>query len=470
MSTGAAAGSGGARGPDAGPDDAAATRAPPGWNLVAIDTDKRTYLDYVEVPASGVWTPEGDHLPALATWEKQTAHGATRFQRFDPGNVLTPDEIMALLPATRRSKVSISITDAPYAASPAPADATMAIQKALDDAAARATPTSPVDVLVPAGTFDYSAVLRIGADVRLRRFPEGTGGTLHATNPASGAAHLAGDRSGVLFLALTYTATSRAVTPQASGIWVGSDSKGGFVHDVVVVGNEIAGPASAHVFAIAEEGGVWAFNFAHDGYADTFHHTGGSRYCQVVGNRAQTTATRGDDLYAFVSYQDDGDVVHHCACIANWGRDGAARGLSVVGGGFILLDHNEVDRTQWAGVYLAQENSYRTYGVFDVTVSRNTIARANQQGSHDGLLAYADAPTESHDATSFGSVSSQVRRVFVRDNTISDTAPGVGNGYGIEIRSSADTGEVTNNVLTGNKAPGVVVDGTHFTTSGNQVR
>ncbi len=458
---------------DGSPSDAAAGDAAthPGWNLVAIDTALRTYLDYVDVPASGVWTPEGDHFPALATWENQTSYSALRFQQYTPGDVLTPAEIMALLPATRRAARSISITDSPYAAAPAPADATHAIQQALDAAAAMASQGGAVDVLVPAGTFRYSAALKIGADVRLRRFPEDMGGLLQATDPSNGAVHLAGDRSGALFLSLNFGATARDTTAQASGIWVGSDSStGSFVHDTLVVGNDVAQSASAHVFAIAEEGGLWAFNFAHDGYADTFHHTGGSRDCQVVANRAQTSASQGDDLYAFVSYQADGDVVNHCACIANWGRDGAARGLSVVGGGFVLLDHNDIDRTQWAGVYLAQENSYQTYGVTDVTVSNNTIAHANLGGSHDGLLAYADAPSGSHASATLGTLSNRVQRITVTGNALSNTAAGMGNGFGIEIRSSVDTGAVTGNVLTGNQAPQLVVNGTNFTTSGNQLQ
>ena len=48
-----------------------------------------------------------------------------------------------------------------------------------------------------------------------------------------------------------------------------------------------------------------------------------------------------------------------------------------------------------------------TYGVFDVTVRSNTIAHANLGGSHDGLLAYADAPGESHTTASLGSVSTK---------------------------------------------------------------
>jgi hypothetical protein len=452
---------------DGGPGDASAQ---PGWNLVAVDTSLRTYLDYVDVPDSGAWTPETDRFPQLATWEKQTSYSALRFQPFTPGDVLTPAKIMALLPETERASRSISITDAPYAAALAPADATSAIQRALDAAAAMASPGHPVDVLVPAGTFDYSAVLQVGADVRLRRSPEDSGGKLQATNPSNAAVHLAGDRSGALFLVLNFGATSRDTTPQSSGIWVGGSSASSpFVHDTLVVGNEVVQSASAHVFGVAEEGGLWAFNFAHDGYADTFHHTGGSRYCQVIANRAQTMATRGDDLYAFVSYQADGDVVHHCTCIANWGRDGEARGLSVVGGGFVLLDHNDVDRTQWAGVYVAQESSYQTYGGFDVTVTRNTIGHANLGGSHDGLLAYSDAPGSSKTSASFGVVSSQIRRLTVSDNAFSNTAAGAGNGFGIEIRSSVDTGTVTGNDLTANQPPQLVVNGTNFTTSGNAI-
>jgi hypothetical protein len=97
------------------------------------------------------------------------------------------------------------------------------------------------------------------------------------------------------------------------------------------------------------------------------------------------------------------------------------------------------------------------------------VSHANLGGSHDGLLAYTAAPGTSHDAASFGSVPNQLHRIYVRDNTFSDTAAGVGNGFGIEIRSGVDTGEVSGNVLTGNQPPQLVVNGTNFTTSGNQI-
>jgi hypothetical protein len=189
----------------------------------------------------------------------------------------------------------------------------------------------------------------------------------------------------------------------------------------------------------------------------------------VVGNRAQTSADRGDDFYAFVGYQGDGDPVHHCSCVGNWGRDGHARGLSAVGAGFIAFAYNDIDRTQWAGIYLAREDSYTTYGTFDIFVLHNAIARANLGGSHDGLLAYGDDPEQSHASKSFGDLSNRVQRLTVRDNAFRDTAAGVGNGFGIEIRPSVDSGEISGNVLSGNQSPQLVLDGTNFTMSNNQL-
>ena len=170
-----------------------------------------------------------------------------------------------------------------------------------------------------------------------------------------------------------------------------------------------------------------------------------------------------------MSYQADGDVVHDCACIANWGRDGPARGLWVVGGGFILLNHNDIDRTQWAGVYLAQENSYMTYGVFDVTVRSNTNHPREPGGQPRRTPRLRGRPRrEPHDGVARQRVD-QIRRITVTDNAFGDTSAGVGNGFGIEIRSSVDTGAVTDNVLTSDQAQ-LVVKGTNSPMSGNQIQ
>jgi hypothetical protein len=447
------------------------TRPAAGWNLVAIDTPDRTYLDYVLVPAARTWTPEADGWPTLAAWEGVTTYSALRFQPFTPGEPLAPERITALLPALAVAARTIDITAAPYGAEPEPADATDAIQRALDDAGAMASRGEPVDVLVPAGTYRYADVLDIPADVRLRRFPADTGGELVATDPANQAIHLAGDRSAALFLVVSSpSSTVRLTTPQASGIWVGPATASGTpVYDAVVVGNEVISPAAAHVVGLAAHRGLWAFNDVRDGFADSYHHTGRSSYAQVVGNRTRTSQTRGDDFYAFVGYAGDGDPVHHCAVIANHGREGHARGLAAVGAGFIAFEHNDVGRTQWAGVYLAQEDSYSTFGTFDITVVGNNVVEANQGGSHDGLLAYASSPADTDPSITFGDIVHRVSRISIRDNTIASTAPGIGNGFGVELRASVDGGDVTGNTLTANRDPQLVIDGTNITESGNTI-
>ncbi|APR85380.1 putative lipoprotein [Minicystis rosea] len=458
---GAATGSGGAGGQGG---------VAPGWSLVAVDTPLRTYLDYVDVPSSGIWTPEADGWPMMAQWEQQTTRTGLRFQSFKPGDVLTPAQIIALLPIVAVAAKTIDITAPPYNAQVAPADATTAINQALHDAGLMAAQGAPVDVLVPAGTFAFSKVLVVPHDVRLRRWPEDTGGTLQATDPDLSAVHLTGDRSGALFLVMISPATKRTSTPWSGSIWVGGgDNVVMSVEDTLVVGNDVSTPSSAHIFGLAEKGGLWAFNHAHDGYADTFHHTGRSSYCQVVANRARTQDDRGDDLYAFVGYAGNGDPVHHCSCIANWGRDGHARGLAAVGAGFISFQNNDISRTQAAGIYLAQEDSYHSFGTFDIRVTGNVIDQANLNLSHDGLLAFSNSPATIDPSTTFGMIPHRVERLTIQGNTFANTSPGIGNGFGVEIRNSVDTGDVSNNVLTNNKSPQLVINGTGFTQSGNTI-
>jgi hypothetical protein len=113
-------------------------------------------------------------------------------------------------------------------------------------------------------------------------------------------------------------------------------------------------------------------------------------------------------------------------------------------------------------VYLAQEDSYATFGSFDLHVLGNTIRYANLIGSHDGMLLYSGSPTLSNVSRSFGTVSHRVSRVTIRGNVVTNTSKGIGNGHGIEVRSSVDTGEAGGNTLAGNVAPQLVCDGTNF--------
>jgi hypothetical protein len=432
---------------------------------LAFDTPVRTYLAYADVPPGA--TPALTDVSTLARWAQASDVTAVRALAFTPGDVLDAAAITRFLPATARSTEVIDVAAPPYSAALAPADATLAIQRALTDAGTRASPAHPLDVVLAPGTYRYHAVLEVPANVRLR----GDHTTLEATDPAASALHLAGSRSGALFLHVSVHATERLRTPDSCGIWVGPRTASGVpVYDTLVVGNEISGPAGGHVFGMAEIGGLWAFNAAHDGFADAFHHTGASHDCQVVGNRAAGAPGRGDDLYAFVGYAKQGDPVHHCSCLANYGRDGAARGLAAVGAGFIAFEDNVIQRTQAAGIYVARERPYGTYGSFSVLVRGNRIENANRDATHDGLLAYADEPDATAPSKSFGEIPNRVRDLEVRDNTIIDTSPGRGGGFGIQVRSSCRGGEVVGNVIDRSaRSAGLDIAGEQYSTAANTV-
>ena len=256
----------------------------PMWQVVAVDTPKRTYLDVVRVsPRGRAWSPELDGWPMLAQWENVSEYSGIRTLRFklDGGLAPSAQQITQLLPKTALGR-NMSIATAPGCSTkPDPYDAGAQIQCALDAAAREANPHSPVNVMVPPGNWTFSKVLVVPADVRLVGAP---GSTLSALDPAHAAVNLAGNRSGALFLTLTSpNAVERLSTPQACGLWVGAASSRTQQRtlDTLLIGNEVIGSAAAHVFAMGEHGGTWAFNFAHDGFADTFHHTGLSSYCQV---------------------------------------------------------------------------------------------------------------------------------------------------------------------------------------------
>jgi hypothetical protein len=433
--------------------------------LLAVDTPSGTYVGYADVSSARLRPP--DELPTLARWQHASPSGAVRSLAFEPGDAPDVAAITRFLPLVAPAVTRIDATAPPYSAAVEPSDATRALERALSAAGARASATHPVDVVLGPGVYAYHEVLDVPANVRLY----GDHATLHATNPALSALHLAGDGSGALFLRLRAEATTRLTTPDSSGIWVGPRTPfDRAVHGTLVVGNEIVGPAGAHVFGMAEVDGLWAFNDAHGGFADAFHHTGGSHGCQVIANRAAGLPGRGDDLYAFVGYEHDGDPVHHCSCIANFGTDGAARGIAAVGAGFLSIEHNVISRTRAAGIYIAREGAYATYGSFSIFVFANRITNANLDSTHDGLLAFADHPDDTTPSRTFGDIPHRVRDLEVLANTFEDTSPGRGGGFGIQVRASCSGGAVVGNiVLRSAKQAGIDVAGERYSTADNRI-
>jgi hypothetical protein len=115
--------------------------------------------------------------------------------------------------------------------------------------------------------------------------------------------------------------------------------------------------------------------------ADGIHNTNGAHDVTVSGNRCEGV---GDDMFAIVSYERQGVVCRDITVMDNvgvgqpWGR-----GVTVVGGERIQLLRNRVEDSYGAGVYVACEPAWETYGVAAVTVSGNTIVRPDRGNIHN---------------------------------------------------------------------------------------
>jgi len=210
--------------------------------------------------------------------------------------------------------------------------------------------------------------------------------------------------------------TLLATDERASGVWIDADNvvvEGGLTlkiaattrrwntyeqmklrlvngRDNITVRNvTIDGSAGAGVFI----GNVGHFLLDHvtvlNSRGDGIHMTNGS-HDGVVDHA--TVKGSGDDGIAVVSYRANRLPCHDIQVLApvvdanSWGR-----GVSVVGGDRITYSDISVDSSNAAAVYIAQERSYKTYGVSDVRVLGGRLVHSNTNSNvdHGAVLVYA---------------------------------------------------------------------------------
>ena len=366
-------------------------------------------------------------------------------------------------------------------------DDAAAIQAALDA-------LQPGQWLVfPAGTYDHGRrlVVRTPGAVLWSE-----GATLHATNPLDQAVMLAADGASIYQFTLTAVTGSRLHAPWQSRIAVfdrvdrathlrGNVIRGNRVIAAGAPGTATANSASsAGIFVFRADGFLIAGNEVRRSLSDGIHVTAGSRNGRVLGNTVRET---GDDMIAMVSYLKSGNwqtetaqslastyagqrelqLVRNVLVAANdvegqyWGR-----GISVVGGSEITIRDNRIARTTLAaGVLLAREASYLTWGVSNVLVQGNTISQVQTTApayvpagwpstvtrtGHAGIEVHAFAFDDERQYPALMS-SLAVEDVRLERNTVADTAAnGVRIGEGSGVSST----------LTGTKADGTSISRT----------
>lgn len=237
----------------------------------------------------------------------------------------------------------------------------------------------------------------------------GYGATLAATNPADQTIVMRGTGSTLVGVTLAGTGTTRLTTPESTKVEVTGA-------DVQVLGVTIQGGASAGIFVFGGSGIAIVGNTVRATLADGIHTTYGSTNVLVQNN---TVTGTGDDLIAVVSYLGDGRLssnvlIDHNSVSGNaWGR-----GITVVGGQGVTISNNTVDGVEKAaGILVAQEDSWKTYGSSNVVISGNTVTNIQNSNVNNGLQ-----PTQ-QGAIELDTWTGTVSGVAVTDNRVS------GSGY-----------------------------------------
>ncbi|MCA8423379.1 right-handed parallel beta-helix repeat-containing protein [Burkholderia seminalis] len=257
---------------------------------------------------------------------------------------------------TEQTSIGSAVPDARVAPAPDGADQADALQRALDA-------LQPGQRLVFApGRYivDRSLVVR-QAQVVL----SGYGATLIATVPDDQTIEMRGTGTTIAGFRLVGTGTTRMGTPGSTKIEVTG-------HDVQVLDNAIDGGGGG-IFVFGGTDVAIVGNEVLSTLADGIHITHGARNVLVKGNLVRGT---GDDMIAVVSYQGDGVLSRNVLITGNslegnaWGR-----GITVVGGADVTIENNVVRNVQVsAGILVAQEDSFRTYGASGVLVENNEIS------------------------------------------------------------------------------------------------
>lgn len=319
------------------------------------------------------------------------------------------------------------------------ADDTGALQAALNG-------VPPGTILeFPRGTYAFSKVLTLARnDVVLR----GSDAVLKAREPDQQALTISGDRAAVIGLTLRGIAGDRLTSRESAQLVITG-------RHVQIIGNTVSGGASAGIFAFGARDFRIAGNNVFATKADGIHITEGARDGVVEGNLVHET---GDDLIAVVSYRPrpghgakstlSRDILIQGNTV--WGNTWG-RGITVVGGEDVAIIGNSVRKVPAAaGIYLSQEQAYRTYGDRRIRVADNYIAEVQTRLSPSG------AAHPQHGAIDINSSNQAPHEYFDVENNVVE-----GAGFaGIRLLGEVCHVRLANNALksVGMNRPGPPID------------
>ena len=202
--------------------------------------------------------------------------------------------------------------------------------------------------------------------------------------------------------------------------------------------------ANSGIIVLGGANGQIVHNDVRNTLSDAIHMTNGSRDIVVTDNIVRNS---GDDMIAVVSYVGSSPNAERITIERNdVSGQTSGRGISTVGGNNVTIRDNTISATYGAGVYVAAEDSWNTYGTSNVQVLGNRISDTDNGQLGHGCI------------TVFGRSTYASRATVVSGNTCSDTR------RGMLIGAYAVGTQVTGNTFTNATEQGIFLDGPQDTT------
>jgi parallel beta-helix repeat protein len=236
------------------------------------------------------------------------------------------------------------------------------------------------NVVLPPGRFYHGSTLVLrGIEVR----GSGNSTILEGTTRDNASIVVTGKGARLSDLRLSFQKTTRSQSDTSSLVLV-QDATDFAISNLVLDGSDSVG-----IFVSGSTRGVVRGNKVYNTLADSIHVTGGSSDIAIQNN---ATYFSGDDGISVVSYEKNGRS-SNISIVGNAVLDNKyARGISVVGGHAIQVAENSVHcNAGFAGIYVASESAYATYGAEAITIKQNSVVGCGgSKVGHGAITIFSD--------------------------------------------------------------------------------
>lgn len=254
------------------------------------------------------------------------------------------------------------------------------VQEELQDLFDRAA-SEKRDVVLPSGTFAFDDLLVLdGISVS----GQGAETILQGTRQNQSALVMQGKGARLSHLTVQFEAKARSGYDESALVLV-DQAKDFTITDVTMRGGDSAG-----IFAREAGPGVIKGNRIENTLADGIHITARSHDIKVLENAIRFT---GDDGIGVVSYKKNRGLTYNIDIAGNRVFDvKKGRGIAVVGGAHVRVADNQVHcASGYAGILVASESAFQTYGTQNIAVTRNLVEGCGgAQTGHGAIMISRD--------------------------------------------------------------------------------